>query len=98
MLAANLETTFEATQTQPNLDVNGPVAFAQSQPNHNALVTSAQSAPVTSSQTDDVLDYILSAYVPTADDIPAAPVSTTPRVLKLVEFNIPFHNDLELFC
>ncbi|KAI5417584.1 hypothetical protein KIW84_042262 [Lathyrus oleraceus] len=38
MLAANLAAAFEATQTQPNLVVNGPVASAQS---HSALVTSA---------------------------------------------------------
>ena len=95
MLAANLATTFEATQTQPNLVVNGPVTSTSS---HNAPVTSAQGEPVTSSQTDDVPDYILSAPVPTTDDVPAAPAYTTPRVLKPVEFNIPFHNDLELFC
>ncbi|KAI5401015.1 hypothetical protein KIW84_065742 [Lathyrus oleraceus] len=98
MLAANLAASFEATQTQPNLNVNGLVAFAPSQPNHSALVTSAQGEHVTYSQIDDVLDYILSAPVPTTDDVPAAPAYTTPRVLKPVDFNIPFHNDLELFC
>lgn len=98
MLAANLTAAFEAIQTQLNLAVNRPIAFVPSQPNHNAPITSAQGEPVTSSQTDDVPDYILSAPVPTIDDVHAAPVSTTTRVLKLVEFNIPFHNDLELFC
>ncbi|KAI5447485.1 hypothetical protein KIW84_015080 [Lathyrus oleraceus] len=97
MLVANLAATFEANQTQPNLVVNGPVASAPSQPNHSAPVTSTQGELVISSQTDDVLDYILSAHIPTIDDVPDAPASTTPRVLKLVEFNIPFHNDLELF-
>jgi hypothetical protein len=49
MLAANLAAAFEATQTQPNLVVNGPVASAPSQPNHSAPATSAQGEPVTSS-------------------------------------------------
>ncbi|CAL5184342.1 unnamed protein product [Lathyrus oleraceus] len=75
MLAANLASAFEATQTQPNLVVNGPVASA---PSHSASITPAQGEPVTSSQTDDA---------------PTTPAYTTPRVLKLVEFNIPFHND-----
>ncbi|KAI5413836.1 hypothetical protein KIW84_058111 [Lathyrus oleraceus] len=94
MLAANLATTFEATQTQPNLVVNGPVTSTSS---HNAPVTSAQGELVTSSQTDDVPDYILSVLVPTTDDVPAAPAYTTSIVLKPVESNIPFHNDLKLF-
>lgn len=38
MLAANLGAAFEATQTQSNLVVNGPVASA---PSHSAPVTSA---------------------------------------------------------
>ncbi|KAI5405796.1 hypothetical protein KIW84_052534 [Lathyrus oleraceus] len=98
MLAANLTTTFEAIQTQLNLAVNRPIASVPSQPNHNTPITATQGEPVTSSQTDDVPDYIFSAPVPTTDDVHAAPISTTTRVLKLVEFNIPFHNDLELFC
>lgn len=95
MLVATLAAAFEATQTQPNLVVNGPVASAPSQPNHSAPVTSTQGELITSSQTDDVPIYILSALVPTIDDVLAGPSYTTPRVLKPV---IPFPNDLELFC
>ncbi|KAI5386016.1 hypothetical protein KIW84_072549 [Lathyrus oleraceus] len=82
MLAGNLAATFKATQTQPNLVVNGSVVSAPSQLNHSEPVTSTQGEPTSSSQTDDVLDYILSAPVPTTDDVPAAPAYTTPRFLK----------------
>ncbi|KAI5428417.1 hypothetical protein KIW84_033414 [Lathyrus oleraceus] len=93
MLAANLAAPFTTTQAQPNLVINGPVSSSPSQPNHSAPVTSAHGEIVTSSQIDNVPDYILSAPIPTTDDVPAAPVSAIPRVLKPIEFNIPFHND-----
>ncbi|CAI8600225.1 unnamed protein product [Vicia faba] len=97
---------FEETQLQPNLAEIRLVTSAQipaSTSVHSEHVTSTQSAYVTSSQADSgiplyVPDYILTKPVPTFDDVPTTPVSTTPRVLKPVEFIIPFDVDLELFC
>ncbi|KAI5393875.1 hypothetical protein KIW84_060830 [Lathyrus oleraceus] len=79
MLATNLASAFERTQTQLNLVVNGPIASA---PSHSVLVTSAQGEPVTSSQIDDVPAYILSAPVPTTDDVSAVPTYTTQEFLN----------------
>lgn len=94
MLPANLAPTFEAIQTQSN--------FVETVTSvHSAHVTSAHSAPITSLQTESGITlyaphYILSAPIPTIDEVFVAPVSTTPRVLKPIEFIKPFDNDLNL--
>lgn len=101
MLAAYLAIAFEATQTQPNLGetVTSPQSVPVTSPQRvlvtstqSAPITSAHSSPVTSSQTNSSItlsapDYILSAPVPTIDEVPVAHVSTTHRVNMLSLLN-----------